>query len=383
MGFQMDFAALLEPLGDAAPSGIELRNDPGFDALLRRLEPASRSVRLKPDGTVNDSAPPVDWQQVCDEAMALAAKGRDLRLLVIAVRGATATDGFAGMAAGLDALVQTLDRHWDTLHPALRERDDPAAAAMPRTNALRQLENDDNGLFGDLRFGPVLTLRGIGQITGDDLAAGSMTEFDALNRAASGLGSAEKAEIAKRHADRVNRVTAAARALAAERPDEATAMVAALSSVETLLAQLAAKLAEKAGLGDTGGLSFSELGAFIALCRETLSAGLVHAQGLDPAPGDAPEKPPEGQIAAPQSAPAGPRPVGEITSRDDVEKSLDAIIDFYRKTEPSSPIPHIAERLRRMVKMDFLELMEEVAPSGLKDFRTAAGLTESGKKKTD
>ena len=63
-----------------------------------------------------------------------------------------------------------------------------------------------------------------------------------------------------------------------------------------------------------------------------------------------------------------------------VEAALERIIGFYERTEPSSPIPHLARRMRRMVKMDFLELMEEIAPSGLKEFRNIAGV-EEGKKK--
>ena len=60
-------------------------------------------------------------------------------------------------------------------------------------------------------------------------------------------------------------------------------------------------------------------------------------------------------------------------------KCLDLIIDFYDRTEPSSPIPHLARRVRRMVPMDFLELMEDLAPSGLKEFRKLAGVAD-GKK---
>ncbi len=41
---------------------------------------------------------------------------------------------------------------------------------------------------------------------------------------------------------------------------------------------------------------------------------------------------------------------------------LDLIIAFYDRAEPSSPIPHLARRIRRMVPMDFLELMEDLAP---------------------
>ena len=43
---------------------------------------------------------------------------------------------------------------------------------------------------------------------------------------------------------------------------------------------------------------------------------------------------------------------------------LARIIEFYDRTEPASPVPFLARRMLRMVPMDFLQLMEELAPSG-------------------
>jgi type VI secretion system protein ImpA len=64
---------------------------------------------------------------------------------------------------------------------------------------------------------------------------------------------------------------------------------------------------------------------------------------------------------------------GAIASRADVERMLDRIIEFYEATEPASPIPILARRMRRLVPMSFLQLMEELAPGGLKEIRTLAG----------
>jgi type VI secretion system protein ImpA len=38
--------------------------------------------------------------------------------------------------------------------------------------------------------------------------------------------------------------------------------------------------------------------------------------------------------------------------------------------------------MRRMVPMDFLKLMEELAPSGLKEVRLAAGLADEKKERS-
>ena len=82
--------------------------------------------------------------------------------------------------------------------------------------------------------------------------------------------------------------------------------------------------------------------------------------------------------AHPPPAAAGGIP-GAVNSRRDVERCLDMIIDFYERTEPSSPIPHLARRMRKMVPMNFLQLMEEIAPSGMKEFKNVAGVDDKTK----
>jgi type VI secretion system protein ImpA len=69
--------------------------------------------------------------------------------------------------------------------------------------------------------------------------------------------------------------------------------------------------------------------------------------------------------------------VGAIKSRDDAIRALDAIADFFRRTEPSSPIPLIVERAKRLVSKDFLEVLADVAPEALTQARAAGGLRQT------
>ncbi|KMK65238.1 type VI secretion system protein TssA [Puniceibacterium sp. IMCC21224] len=373
----MDIGRLLTPIKDDLPSGVELRNDARFHSIERRMDPAARDARHNPDGSVSDAVPNVDWQGILDDGQALAEDGRDLRLLTILVRALYNVGGFSDLAQGLGLLTDSVTQFWDSLHPALRERDDAKAAALPRLNAIRQLENDENGLLGDLRFGIMLNARGIGPLTGDDLAAGTQSDFEMLNQAASGLNQAEKDALVAAHGQRVNRVTAATRALAAEEAERAADMLDGLKACEAAIAALTAAVDDKGGFGSQPGLSLTELASFLQLCRKTIEKA-VAATGTDATlVEDSPAAvAPAGQATPVSAASAS----GTINSRRDVETSLDRIIGFYERTEPSSPIPHLARRMRRMVAMDFLELMEEIAPSGLKEFRSIAGVDEPKKK---
>lgn len=281
-------------------------------------------------------------------------------------------------------LTRNISDYWESIYPALRGRDDPKMAAMARTNALRQLENDDNGLLGDLRFGLAFSPRGVGPVTFGDLAAVSFSDFDVLSRSASGLSKAEQDAILARHNDRAKRTALACRAMASEQTEDITAMLAGIGASLTSLETLSTTFGEKSG--DTG-LVLPELTEVLTNCRNVLAKALSEAKPdttETPKEATATAQPAESKTAsittsASSPVPAASTPTCAINSRGDVEAALDRIVAFYERTEPSSPIPHVARRLRRMVSMDFLQLMQEVAPSGLKEFRNIAGIEENKK----
>jgi len=74
---------------------------------------------------------------------------------------------------------------------------------------------------------------------------------------------------------------------------------------------------------------------------------------------------------------AGPRLSGTVQSRDDVVKALDRICDYYRQQEPSSPVPYILKRAQRMVKMNFMEIVNELTPDAMTQVRVITGPDET------
>jgi type VI secretion system protein ImpA len=374
----MEIAPFLVSLDPASPSGADLRNDARFHAMENRLQAASRPARMRLVEQGGTGAVELDWSDIEAEAEDLAKAGRDLRLLVIVARLWTNENGLAGVAEGLKLLTQSVEQFWDSIHPALRPAASKREAALRRINALYQLDNIDGGILGDLEFVTLLSPRGIGPITGGDLAAGALNRSGFLAEAPKGLGEKELAELVARHEVRLNRVTAACRATAAERPEDMAALQEALAAAQAGLVSLETALAPHVTENDVA-VRFDALGRFLGRIAQTL-AGVSAPAATTSAPAQ------EGQAmssSATVAAPAMAAPTaipGQINSRRDVEKVLDLVIDFYERTEPSSPIPHLARRMRKMVPMNFLQLMEEIAPSGLKEFKNTAGVFDDKNK---
>ena len=64
---------------------------------------------------------------------------------------------------------------------------------------------------------------------------------------------------------------------------------------------------------------------------------------------------------------------GTIRSRQDAVRALEAVAEYFRRNEPSSPVPLIVERAKRMVSMDFLAVLADLAPDALEQARRATG----------
>ncbi len=377
----IELAQWLAPLDGENPSGEDLRNDARFHDLERILEPQVKVVyddRNKPTTQVST---PIDWNTVLARAAELRTHGRDLRLLVVVTRALANEEGLAGLAEGLTLIARSFDAYWDNMHPMLRAGP-PRDAALRRINALLDLQNSQSGVLSDLRQRTMFMSPGIGAISGRDLEQACLDDRVMLQEAASGLNAAEKAVLSKAHEQLIGRVRTAMAAFADRSATDLAALVEAARAARSAMDQL--DVVVNARL-ETVGPAIPELSRFIdrvlASVERVQPAKVNAEQAVHQATAPAAAAPlPNGHAADfPSSMSVAGLP-DRITSRDDVVKCLDLVVAFYDRTEPSSPIPHLARRVRRMVHMDFVELMEDLAPSGLKEFRLLAGMQDKDKK---
>jgi type VI secretion system protein ImpA len=331
----IDVERLLQEIDPEAPSGENLEYDPEFMEMER--EAAGRPEQTMGDETIPAQEP--NWAEVKKKGLELAARTKDLRIGVHLVKAVARTDGLPSLRDALKLLHGYVERYWDSVHPQLDPDDanDPTmrvnvlvALQDPRAvlAAVRETPLARSQLAGTFSFKHVLMARGElpppaeGEAPSEALIRGVFSECD------------------------LDELRATAEACAEAR-DEAAGIERALT--------------EKAGAMYAADLSAlpALLGQVHGFLAEQLAARGVHVAGVE---GSA-----AGEAEAAASAP------GEIRSRDDVVRTLDRITRYYETFEPSSPIPLLMARARRLVHANFLELIQDLAPDGVSQIENISG----------
>jgi type VI secretion system ImpA family protein len=230
---------------------------------------------------------------------------------------------------GAEYLAGLLERYWEGVHPQLEEygfqgRKGPCESLTQRGEFL-----------GPLERAPLLQHPRLGRFSGADFE-----RFRAGAETAEGYG--------------------LFRAALAETPEEnLVEIVGRLDAITSGFKRADAVLTANAD-GDTAA-NFKPTYDLLAQMKRAVqsftSAPAAPVAEEAAAPGDA-------SAAAPSD---GPRIAGRVESREDVIKALDAISDYYRRREPASPVPVALQRAREWVNLDFLSLIEDIAPAALEE----------------
>ena len=68
--------------------------------------------------------------------------------------------------------------------------------------------------------------------------------------------------------------------------------------------------------------------------------------------------------------------LGAVTRREDAIRLLDLVIEYYERNEPSSPLPLLIARARRLADKGFLDLLRDLAPDGFGQAERVFGTPE-------
>lgn len=341
----IDVDALLASFGDESPSGEDLEYDPDFSALELAAQPGEE--RQVGDSVISAEDP--DWKEVIAAGQVVLGRSKDLRAAVILANAALKTEGLPAFEEVLRYVRGCLEEFWDSVHPQLDEDDDDDPTM--RVNAVLGLADDDK-VMRSLRFAPLTDSRGFGQFNlrhimvaeGEATAPVDMDEVPDAATISAAFQDTDDATL-----EVIKEAAAASlehiKAIGAVFDDKTPGMGPDLENVQKTMFQITKKLASYVG-------------------------------------GDAPEGADEADTvgepggAAPAAGGGAGAISGAINNKNDVVNMIDRINDYYMRNEPSSPVPLLLNRARKLVSADFVTIIKDMAPQGVENVSLIGGLQE-------
>lgn len=336
----IDTEQLLVPFPGSQPSGPNLEYDPAFAAL-------ERAALGKPEQRMGNAVvpgEPPDWASVLDQSVALLQRTRDLRVAVHLTNALLQRSGYVGFCEGLRLVRGMLEGFWPSVHPELdpEENDDPTM----RINALAALGTP--AMINTLRATPLARARAFGAV--------SLRDIQALANGAPSEGGVDAATV---------------EAVFQEVEFEA------LEEVERAVRECREHLAAIDTVFETNtgsrGPDWAPLSALLREVGNVLGPRVAARRGAaapEAAPADG-DGSPGGQGAA--APPRGEALAGEVRSREDVVRAIDKICAYYARYEPTSPLPLLLERCKRLVNASFLDIIRDLAPDSVSQVERLAG----------
>jgi type VI secretion system protein ImpA len=253
--------------------------------------------------------------------------------------------GIAGFSEAVRVVRGLLERHWGPVHPQL-DADDGNDPTM-RFNVLAGLATQS--VVSALRTAQLLSSRSMGPVSLADFGVDPSGKLEAAN--------ADSAKLQ-----------------AAFTETELTGLEAALGAIvgaQESLAAIDATLQSQAG---SQGPDFTGVTRLLFQARQGVEPRVVQRR--------ADERGPEGATSGEAGAAAAQEARafrGDILSREDVIRALDKICLYYERHEPSSPVPLLLQRCKRLVTLSFVEILKDLAPDSMKQIEMVAGKRDEEK----
>ncbi len=344
----LDLPSLLSDLSPETPCGENLEYQPDFVELETLLQGKAEAQFGK---TVIAAEAP-DWKAARALALALCGRTRDLRLAVMLSRPLLQLDGIEGFADCVALLRGLIEGHWAQVHPQL----DPSDGNDPvmRVNAIAAL-CDASITLGPLKDAWLAVAPMHGRF--------SMRQLDFL--------AGEGALLPGQEPPQAGAVTAAFMDM------ELARLIAVVEA--TRRARDDAAAIEKALMQLVGAAQALDMSPLVRLLDRMHQATASRLSARPDAPVEVPEGTDEAEVADAADGTGGKvaaravRPLDCVESRDDVQRLLRLILDYYRTYEPSSPVPLLLERAMRLVPLGFLDIIRELAPDQIAELQKIRG----------
>lgn len=343
----IEVEALLEPIPGENPSGESLQ----YEGLHDEIREARRADEDLDQGEWKTDLKEADWGRVVDLATdALRGRTKDLQVAAWLAEALVLTQGFAGARDALKLARGLHERYWDTLYPEIDEGDMEA-----RANAMAWL---DRQVELAVKRVPITKGPGYTWLDFDASRPFDIADPDPLGPD----GNARLAELKLKAQEEKKLSGEEFRKAKAQSPrafyeqlfetvGECWAEYQALDRV----------MDEKFGR-QTPGLGHLQKG--LVDVKATLEKIVKEKRILEPDPVEAGPEGAEAAAGGVEGAAVGGvmvmGAVGPIRSRQDAVQRLQEVAEFFRKTEPHSPVPYLVDRAVGWTQMTLESLLEEL-----------------------
>jgi len=342
----IDIESYLTDIGPDNVCGADLEYDAEFIAFEQEVQ--GKEEQIMGDSVIE--AEPPNWREVIKQAEKLLTRTRDLRIFVNYLRALTATQDILGLADGMNLLRSAIETHWNNIHPQLDPDDDNDPTE--RINVLMSLCDFDTFLK-PLHKIPLVESKALGRF--------NLRDIQIANGSVSAAESDDKDKLPQ-----LAVIEAAFQECASETL-QATANAAAGALQD--LKQMESFITEKVGVNNAA--SFSELSTLLKEISTILNQQLERLGLTEDTSDDVETTDSSTEQAAAQPVKAIGLP--GINNNQDVINALKLIADYYKKNEPSSPIPLLLERVTRLVGKSFMEVLQDMAPKGVEQVEVLRG----------
>lgn len=339
--------------GDS-PCGKNEEDSPEFAQLEQLIESGLRYESELSDG---------EWAKGVTLAKSLLEKTRDVRVALWLTRCEVQLRGFSGLSAGLDLVVRYVSDYDPLqLHPVLEAEDDFPEACYLAIGELAKFES----FLGAIQKIPVVEVKGLGRFSYRDwLLATGVTK--ALSSEDESVESESTIIAAFDNADQ----------------EHLLSIFNSIESAKNLSISLDKVLTD----GEYGYRSpdLSGLKDLLLGIEKVFLANSVVLEKRDLEMVSAVDLVEDSNVLEKQSEPKTANPIQrsgdvmtsefKINSRVEAERAIDLICEYFKRSEPSSPVPLLLVRAKSLLNKDFAEILAEFAPSGLSDienFRSAS-----------
>jgi type VI secretion system protein ImpA len=370
----IDVDTLLKPISEAAPAGIDLREDVTPASIYYRLKDARSGARA---AERRADAPPAsadgaqaegrtlglspDWQTILELApKALMEKSKDLEVVAWYTEALVRAAGFAGLRDGLHLARGLVEQYWDRFFSLVDE--DGMATRLAPLGGLNGQGNEGT-LIQPLRKVPVT------QKSQEDVLA--TYHYDQA-RAIQNM--ADPDQRARREA--AGDVTME-RFMAAVKASGGEFYIGMLDDLDGTLSELELlgnALNERAGRDAPSTRDIATVVSGIRDYVQLFSKDLVDRARAAAAPNASNGAQPGGDVSTDTTGRAVSG--GPVRGRDEALRALQQVAEYFRVNEPHSPISTSLDEIVRRAKMPFADLLAELLPdqTAWRSALTSAGI---------